>query len=365
MKKYSIIIIGALFLFAGNLLAQAPRMYSVPAAFDVNEDITLYLDVTGTALAGESGVMCFWSWSDAGDNVKNGGWGTFGNLLTKVDGEENLYSITVNMGKDYPAGATQIQGLVVKQDGSAQTGDSDPLLPFNFNKVAASSAVIYPAAFSATTPVSIIANISGSGIDITTAAVHLHSGLNNWAGSNVAYDSDKAKTALSKVDGYEGLWRISFTPSTYFDVPENEKIINIMAVFNNGSWSQEMKNNGEDFAFVPNAGADGPTGAKFFLSKFKSNDVLPIIVNTTGLDQEDPLFEYNESNMVFVVTLSNNAEYRETKRIAARKTADNTYMLVLLPAKQFEGVAQAENIEVTFSVADRSSIATLSGSFIK
>ena len=180
MKKYTLIIIGALFLLAGSMYAQLPRLYTVPAAFDVKEDITLYLDVTGTTLDGETGTMCLWSWSDAGDNKNNGGWGTFNNLLTKVEGKDNLYSIKMNMSKDYPTGATQLQGLVVKQDGSVQTADSEPLLSYDFSKVAASKAVIYPSAFSATTPVSIIANINGSGIDINTAAVHLHAGLNNW-----------------------------------------------------------------------------------------------------------------------------------------------------------------------------------------
>lgn len=369
MKKYSLIIIGALFLFAGNIFAQAPRLYSIPAAFDVNEDVTLYFDVTGTTLEGESGTMCFWSWSDAGDNMNNGGWGTFGNILTKVDGKDNLYSITVNMKNDYPAGATQIQGLVVKQDASAQTGDSEPLLPFNFSRVGASSAVIYPSAFSASTPVSIIANITGSAIDINTAAVNLHSALDNWSGVNIPYDSDKNKTALSKVEGYEGVWRISFIPSEYFGIPENQKIINIMAVFNNGSWDQEMKDNGNDFAFVPSAGEDGPAGAKFFLSEFRLNDVLPIIVNTTGLDDDDPLKGYNENSMVFVVTLSDNVEgagqFTETKRIAARKTGDNTYMVVLLPANQFVNTSTVENIEVTFSAGGLDSSVSLSGSFIK
>jgi len=369
MKRYSLLIIGALFLFAGNMFAQAPRIYSIPAAFDVNEDITLYLDVTGTALAGETGTMCCWSWSDAGDNKNNGGWGTFGNLLTKVDGEDNLYSVTVNMGNDYPAGATEIQALVVKQDASAQTENSDPLLPFNFSKVGNSSAVIYPAAFSASTPVSIVANITGSGIDINTAAVNMHSALDNWSHGNVAYDSDKNKTALSKVAGHDGIWRISFIPSEYFDVPENQKIINIMAVFNNGSWDQEMKDNGNDFAFVPNAGEDGPAGARFFLSNFGLDDVLPIIVNTTGLGEDDPLYEYNGNSMVFTVTLSDNVEgagqYTDVKRIAARKTDENTYMLVLLPTKQFEDVSKVENIDVTFSAEGQDSSVTLSGSFMK
>ena len=369
MKKYSLIIIGALLFCVGSAFAQAPRLYSIPAAFDANEDVTIYLDVTGTTLDGEAGTMCFWSWSDAGDNKNNGGWGTFGNILTKVEGKDNLYSATVNMAKDYPAGATQIQGLVVKQDASAQTGDSDPLLPYNFGRVGASSAVIYPSAFSATTPVSIIANITGSAIDVNTAAVHLHSALDNWSGSNVPYDSDKNKTALSKVEGYEGVWRISFIPSEYYDIPENQKIINIMAVFNNGSWDQEMKDNGNDFSFVPSAGVDGPTGAKFFLSEFALDDVLPIMVNTTGLDEEDPLYGYNDNGMVFTVTLSDNGEgvnqYKETKRIAARKTADNTYMLVLLPANQFEDTSKIENIEVTFSAGGMESSAILSGSFLK
>ena len=97
MKKYSLFIIGALLLITGSLFAQAPKIYTIPAAFDVNEDITLYLDVTGTGLDGVEGNMFLWSWSDAGDNIHNGAWGTsFTNALTKV--KDNLYSVKVNMG---------------------------------------------------------------------------------------------------------------------------------------------------------------------------------------------------------------------------------------------------------------------------
>lgn len=377
MKKYSLFIIGALLLMAGNMFAQAPKIYTIPAAFDVNEDVTLYLDVTGTKLDGVEGNMFLWSWSDAGDNIHNGGWGTFTNALTKV--KDNLYSVKINMGTDYPAGATKFQGLVVLQDGTAQTDDSAELFPYDFGKLGSVNGAIYPELFTATTSLSIMVNLNNGGtIDLNTPAVYMHSGLDNWSGVNVAFDSDKNKTVLSKVAGHEGIWRINLTPTEYYGIEETAKITNIMAVFNNGTWDQKIDAGDGDFCFIPKVAEDGPQAAKFFLSKFTTNDVLPIIVNTTVfakavIDSDtgeetapaDPLLGYNESTIECVVTLKNGDESVETKKFVAKKTAENTYTLVLLPVRQFTTVADATDIEVRFSNGNVESDTVLKGSFIK
>ena len=378
MKKYSLFIIGALLLITGSLFAQAPKIYTIPAAFDVNEDITLYLDVTGTGLDGVEGNMFLWSWSDAGDNIHNGAWGTsFTNALTKV--KDNLYSVKVNMGKDYPAGSTKFQGLVVLQDGTVKTDDSAEIFPYDFGKLNSVNGAIYPELFTATTSLSIMVNLNNGGtIDLNTPAVYMHSGLDNWLGVNVAFDSDKNKTALSKVEGHEGIWRINLIPTEYYGIEETAKITNIMAVFNNGTWDQKIDAGDGDFCFIPKVAEEGPTAAKFFLAKFTANDVLPIVVNTTVfaqavIDSEtgeetapaDPLLGYNGSTIEYIITLKNGDESLETKKFVAKKTADYTYTLVLLPVRQFAAAADATDIEVRFSSGNMESETVLKGSFIK
>lgn len=387
MKKYSLYILGAMLLLTGNIFAQAPKLYSTPAAFTVNEDITVYFDVTGTALDGATGNIYLWSWSDAGDNINNGSWGQFNNMLTKVEGQDNLYYANINIARDYPVGATQIQGLVVNEGGTAQTDDSEPLVSFDFTNWGGRSAIVYPATYTATTPISIIVNLNNGGnIDLNTSAVHMHSGMNagekDWQ-YEVGFNSDLNKTALSKVEGYEGVWRINITPYEYYGAPQNSQLVNIIALFNNGTWDQKLDDNGSDFVFIPKSTDEGPTAARFFLGRFTADDVLPVIVNTTAFDAPvtdpetgdvteagDPLYGFNGDTMTFRVKLTVGSEgdagYKEEiKQIAARKTADNTYQLVLLPSHQFEIGAQATDIEVSFLVGDLSSNATLSASFIK
>lgn len=151
-----------------------------------------------------------------------------------------------------------------------------------------------------------------------------------------------------------------------------------MAVFNNGTWDEKMDDGGSDFAFVPKVGEEGPQAAKFFLTKFTADDVLPIIVNTKGFTAEvkdpdsgevttpaDPLYNYNGSSMVFTITLSNGGEYESVHKVAATKTADNTYRVMILPTRQFEGASQATSIEVSFSAEGLNSATTLSGDFVK
>ena len=84
MKKYSLILI--MLAFAVGAWAQKPRVTTFPAAFTLTEDVTLTIDVTGTALEGMSEDLYLWAWSNNGDNLNNGSWDNSGanNRLTKV-----------------------------------------------------------------------------------------------------------------------------------------------------------------------------------------------------------------------------------------------------------------------------------------
>lgn len=375
MKKYSLFIL-LMLAFAGKAFNQAPKITVFPAAFTLTEEITLTIDVTGTAVAGLEEDLFLWSWSNNGDNQNNGSWDNSGmnNKLTKIG--DDLYTIRFKCSEAYANAITQIQGLVKTKSGDKQTGDSEPLLLYDFSQMDGKNGGIYPNLFGVNTPVSIMVNLNNTGtIDKLNGPVHMHGSLNEWGLYQIDYNYDLNKTALKPVEGYPGLWKIDLIPGEYFSkdnaaVPDDLKVTGIWAVFNNGSWNAEAKDNGNDFHFVSAVPEEKIEPAQFFLSKFTAEDVLPVIITTSAFDagsdtqEADPLYNYDGEAITCTVALTT-ANGQQTLNIAAVRTAPQTYRLMLLPALQFQGGNSATAIEISFSVGTLQSNTTLKGSFVK
>ena len=375
MKKYSLILI--MLAFAVGAWAQKPRVTTFPAAFTLTEDVTLTIDVTGTALEGMSEDLYLWAWSNNGDNLNNGSWDNSGakNRLTKVG--DNVYTLTFKCSEVYANPVTQIQGLVKTQSGSAKTDDSDPILLYDFSQMDGLTGAVYPNLFGVNTPISIMVNLNNCGniTDKENGPVHMHGALNEWGLYQIDFNYDLNRTALKPVEGHPGLWKLDLIPGEYFSkenapVPEDLKVTGIWAVFNNGTWDQKADDNGSDFHFVPAVPVEKVQPAEFFLSKFTAEDVLPVIIKTSAFEagsegtEADPLYNYNDEAMSCAVTLTTD-NGKETLNIAAVKTADYTYRLVLLPARQFQGGRSATAIEISFSAGVLKSETVLKGSFVK
>lgn len=375
MKKYSIFIL-LLLAVAGSAFAQAPKITAFPAAFTLTEEVTLTIDVAGTAVAGLDEDLFLWSWSNNGDNQNNGSWdnSSMANKLTKKG--DDLYTISFKCSEAYANAITQIQGLVKTKSGDKQTDDSDPLLLYDFSQLDGKNGGIYPNLFGVNTPVSIMVNLNNTGtIDKTNGPVHMHGSLNEWGLYQIDYNYDLNRTALKPVDGYPGLWKIDLIPGEYFSkdnaaVPDDLKVTGIWAVFNNGSWNAEAKDNGNDFHFVSAVPEEKVEPAQFFLSKFTAEDVLPVIITTSafeaGSDTQaaDPLWNYDGEAITCAVTLTT-AGGQQTLNMAAVRTAPRTYRLMLLPTVQFQGGNTATAIEIAFSAGTLKSNTTLKGSFVK
>lgn len=374
MKKYTLLLTLLLILAAG-IFAQKPQITTFPAAFTLSEEVTLTIDVTGTPLAGLNEDLYLWAWSNNGDNQNNGSWDNSSatNRLTKIG--DDLYTIKFKCSEAYANSITQIQGLVKTKSGDKQSEDSDPILLYDFSQLAGSNGGIYPNLFGVNTAVSIMVNLNNTGtINPVNGPVHMHGSLNEWGAYQIDYNYDLNKTALKPVDGYPGIWKIDLIPGEYFSkegniVPENLKITGIWAVFNNGSWDAEAKDNGNDFHFVSAIPEEKAQPAQFFLSKFTSEDVLPVIITTSAFEsgsdsqEADPLYNYNGESISCSVTLTT-PNGKETLNKVAVKTADYTYRLMLLPSRQFQGGQSATDIEISFSAGTLTSKNSLKGSFI-
>ncbi len=131
MKKLFYFLL--LSLGAGTLHAQNPTFS--PAVFTAEDEVTLTVDVTGTAMAGATEAY-IWMWGSAGDSPLNTSWTNSPNAARMTAAGTNKWSFTftatILWGRP-PADLTSFSFLVKKKDGSAQTPDYsnfafDPLI---------------------------------------------------------------------------------------------------------------------------------------------------------------------------------------------------------------------------------------------
>ena len=292
VKTYLIIallVLSNIALYAGGTISS---IYSQPAAFTPDEEVTFFFDVSGTDLDGNTGPLYLWTWSP-GDPVNgNGDWDNSADqaVLTQIDG--NLWSFTMIPADFYGTSEiTKIEGLLKTDDGSLQTDNFDeasgnPIWLFDFSTSESKLIIAEPSLFKIDKPLSIIINVSnacGDGCsnrgELVGKRPSIHSGINGW--SNVV-DSGEAKTLLTEVAGYSNVWKLDIIPMDYWGVEASTTLSEINCLFNdNGSWDFSARDEGgENFLLMPvDPNAEVILEFTFFPQKFSNEDVVSITFN--------------------------------------------------------------------------------------
>ncbi|MCO4294392.1 hypothetical protein NF867_16140 [Solitalea sp. MAHUQ-68] len=124
-KQYSILTL--ILLLICNILS-AQTLTISPTSYTAEDEVTLRIDVTGSPLEGIEPAY-LWLWSNAGDCLTNGGWGSSSdaNKLIKISTNVWEYKFvgTAAFGKS-PSELQWFGCLVKTKDGSKQTKDFKP-----------------------------------------------------------------------------------------------------------------------------------------------------------------------------------------------------------------------------------------------
>ena len=282
-------------LFSQGRIAE---IWSEPAVFVADEEVTFYFDLTGTELAAvaeEQGV-CVWTWfpADPGET-----WGSPSEdaQLEQVDG--NVWKWVITPTEFYGVDASSISafyGQLQTHSGnkiSLFAPDQDPpnhIAIYGLNTIKGDDIIIdyFPKQFSLDRPLSVLLNAGNSYPDncgdnpilgelANAPNVHVHSGVNDWA---VVVENNPAnvnKTELTNLG--DGIYRWDFIPSEYFGLEEGMPVTNISAVFASQDWSFIGKNVGcsDFFIDVPEQPEIPIPELIFFPSKVSKKDILCII----------------------------------------------------------------------------------------
>ncbi|MEH0153131.1 hypothetical protein V6R21_03235 [Limibacter armeniacum] len=292
----------------GFCQARIADIWTQPAIFVADEEVTIYFDVTGTSLAGASEDVYLWSWFPSEPDAGN--WESSSEFakLTHVEGD--IWQITMVPSEYYGVDASSIvsiYGLLKNKDGSKVT---DAFAPDKGNAVNLYSLTdikttltvdYYPKEIPVDRPFSMVFNAnntmsdcddSGSGNVGKLAgadAVHLHSGINEWQNVVENNPDNFEKTALTHLG--DGIWRMDMIPSEYYGSGDTP-IKRIDVVLANKEWSLLGLDAGcADFIINQIVvEPDVKPGFQFFPQKVTKNDILTLVA--TNGDEEVSSMHY-------------------------------------------------------------------------
>ncbi|MEN7549088.1 hypothetical protein AAG747_14290 [Rapidithrix thailandica] len=360
MKPLSIYTIVMILLLGTQQLwaaGQISKIYSHPAAFTPDEEVTFYFDVTGTDLDGEVGPLYLWTWEPNQPDAKLGTWDNSSEeaKLTQVDG--NLWSFTMVPTDFYGVDAsaiTQIFGLLKTKDGSKQTGNFDAdsgtaIQVYDFSKVATKILDYYPKNFKGDEPLTIILNANLAWSDggssqgqLVGKQPSMHSGVNGW--QNVI-ESGQPETLLKDLG--DGIYKIDFIPSEYYAF--SEKITEINCLFNdNGDWAASGRDvGGENFLIVPKSD-DEEKEFSFFPQKFTVDDVVTLFFNQ-NLTKVEGLKTATEIH--FILSTTDGAQVIEG---VTKPEGDGKFRASMILNRIFEEATSLEALNLVIQTPDGS-----------
>lgn len=304
MKK---IILSILILaFPLIALCQEPiaEIWTKPAIFKADEEVTLFFDVSGTKFDGSSEAIYLWSWFPSEPDINH--WENSSEFarLTQVKG--NVWSIKMTPTQYYSKPAADIfelYGLLKNKDGSKATDafaadKMNAIKLYNFNNITADGKIIdhFPKQIKGDRPFSVVINTNNTWSDCTSTAkqgalatasnVHAHSGINSWTTNVDNNPTNAAKTQLTPLGN--GIYRLDIIPWEYYgkEVP----ISDVRFVFAPLDWSVTgTDKNCADFV-INNQGVVVITPSyQLFPQRITKKDILTLLavnpnVNATDLN---------------------------------------------------------------------------------
>jgi hypothetical protein len=297
MKKIFFILLTAFALpFISKGQGRIAEIWTQPAVFTADEQVSWFFDVTGTALDGTTDGVYLWSWFPS--EPDKGNWANSSDFAALKHVSGNIWRMDLIPSQYYGVPADQIvafYGLLKNKDGSKVTDafapDQSPrndIQIYSLTTIKGSATMdYYPKQFTLNRPMSILinANNTWSGCDVTPVQgelakalnVHIHSGVNFW---NVVVENNPtnlAKTQLTPLGG--GIYRMDFILKDYFNLPDNYVLNNINFVLANDTWSNQGKDKAcADFLInAPQAPVVLAPELIFIPQKISQKDILCII----------------------------------------------------------------------------------------
>ncbi|BDD09765.1 hypothetical protein FUAX_21970 [Fulvitalea axinellae] len=274
-----LLVLSVMFAVNHSVLAQngaIREIWTDPAAFTRDQEITIYFDVTGTnvqdpAQAGES--IFVWFFNDSGNasdpSIPNGPWDNFnttGKMLSPVEGMTNVYSIKLTPETFFVDGSTmtEMEGLIrtgnggeIKQTDNFDAKSNSAIVFYDYASGGISNA--WPDNFQSDRPVSIIVDVSKAWSDGGTEQGQLvGQPVYIWLGANGFNPESKYNTlgnenaACKAVTGMENLFQYNFIPAQTmkgWDAVSPPPTLNELNwLFNNGTWTLTGRDvNGANF----------------------------------------------------------------------------------------------------------------------
>jgi hypothetical protein len=311
MKKIVYTLLFALlvpvWLMAEGRIAE---IWTQPAVYKADESISIFFDVTGTALDGiaETEGVRVWTWFP---NNPDGNWANPSDKtkLKHVSGNIWRWDLTPTVLYNLPA--DQITAFYGQLQNYAGTKITDAFAPDQLNAIAIYSlktisgdnAILdyYPKQFTVDRPLSVLINTNHTWSDCDKTAaqgklakatnVHVHSGVNNWDAAYIVKNEAATLNKTKLTDLGNGIYRWDIIMNDYFGLPAGYNLTGINMVFANADWTIQ----GKDVAC-----------ADFYLAApAKQNVVVPtLIFFPQKISQKDILLIYRQDNEAFVNKLS-------------------------------------------------------------
>jgi hypothetical protein len=283
------------------LLAQGTiaEIWTQPAVFKADEQVSFFFDVTGTVLDGieESEGVRVWSWFP---NSPDGNWANPSDKTKLKHVGGNIWRWDLKPTEMYNLPADQISAFYGQLQNYAGTKVTDAFAPdknnaiyvYSLEAIKADNAIIdyYPKQFNKKRPLSILinANHTWSGCESTAKQgelakapeVRMHGGVNNWGVQVMNSPENITKTELTHLGN--GIYRKDIILNDYFGLTDDYKLININMVFANSTWAYQGKDvNCGDFVIIAPEIAEEPIPELIlFPQKISKKDIFCIIRRT-------------------------------------------------------------------------------------
>lgn len=257
------------------------KIWSFPAVYQYDEQVSWYFDLAGTAFA-ENEDVYIWIWSpsepDAGNWENSSDFAKLtyvGDMIWRFDLTPTAY---FHVTSDDIAASAGFWLRLKDKTGTKQSGVANvPVTAFSSFFTAGELIRSYPAKPSIDKPVSILFNSNLLASFAGATSVHMHGGLNDWE-IQQQYQAwlpeIVEKTKLK--DMGNGFYKMDIIPQSYFNAPDDYVMENMVFLFVKDNWAAttpDQKLVGADV--VP-----GPDPEfRFFPMKISQNDILGIIRN--------------------------------------------------------------------------------------
>lgn len=285
MKKILYAFIGFLLLSAAakaqDALPDPDRMWTVPAVYTLDEEITWYFDFSSASQLSEGENLYMWIWSPAApaegevqlDHVEGKIWSitftptTFFNMTAEQmynNGESNFWFNLRNQGAVNVTGTLSIP----KVDYVASFVESGKQFDFA------------PSDFQLGSTLTILFNSNlVDGFNPVPFSLHLHSGLNDWDAKQEfqAWLPDIREKTIFKHLG-NGIYKKDFVPQTYYGVTEEYEMENIAFLVVKFDGNEGWAGNSPDYKILaPDAPIPPDPVFYFFPQKFSQLDILTLV----------------------------------------------------------------------------------------